>query len=234
MAKQVMIAGGTGEVGKRLLALMAGQEGLQVRVLIRRPGQPMGAPNLAALPFDYDDPTAYGRLFAKPCDLLLIALGTTRAVAGSAAAFLRVDRDYPIQIIQALAAAWPSARVGLVSSVGADQPRGLYLGAKAAVEGALTQSGLAHAIARPSMLRSQRQEFRLGEVAVDRLLSPAILALGRSLFPRSRGWWRWAPVHVREVAASLLAATLVLDPGERCILEGLDLHPGPITQWGKP
>jgi hypothetical protein len=39
---------------------------------------------------------------------------------------------------------------------------------------------------------------------------------------------------VREVAAALLAATLVLEPGEHCILEGVDLHPGPITQWGKP
>jgi len=234
MTQRVVIAGGTGEVGQRLLALMAGNEALQVRVLTRRSGLPRSAPNLVALPFDYDDAAAYGRLFEEPCDLLFIALGTTRAKAGSDAAFLRVDRDYPIQLIQALAAAWPSARVGLVSSVGADRPRGLYLGAKAAVEAALVQSGLAHAIARPSMLRSERQEFRLGEVAVDRLFSPAIHALGRTLFPRNQGWWRWAPVHVREVAASLLAATLVLEPGEHCILEGLDLHPGPVTQWGRP
>jgi uncharacterized protein YbjT (DUF2867 family) len=233
MAKQVVIAGGTGEVGQRLLALMAGNGAQQVRVLTRRPGLPVMAPNLVALSFDYEDSAAYGHLFEEPCDLLLIALGTTRAKAGSDAAFLRVDRDYPIQLILALAAAWPSARVGLVSSVGADRPRGLYLGAKAAVEAALVQSGLAHAIARPSMLHSERKEFRLAEVLFDRLLSPAILALGRGLFPRSRGWWRWAPVHVREVAASLLAATLVLEPGERCILEGLDLHSGPITQWGK-
>lgn len=234
MIQHGVIAGGTGEVGRRLLALMAGQEGLQVRVLTRQPGLPVQAPNLVALPFDYDDAAAYGRLFEDPCDLLLIALGTTRAKAGSDAAFLRVDRDYPILLIQALAAAWPLARVGLVSSVGADKPRGLYLGAKAAVETALAESGLAHAIARPSLLRSKRKEFRLLEVAVDRLLSPLILALGRGLFPRSRGWWALAPVHVREVAASLLAATLMLEPGERCILEGLDLHPGPITQWGKP
>jgi uncharacterized protein YbjT (DUF2867 family) len=234
MTQRVVIAGGTGEVGQRLLGLMAGNGALQVRVLTRRPGLPRTAPNLAALPFDYEDAAAYGRLFEEPCDLLLIALGTTRAKAGSDAAFLRVDRDYPIQLIQALAAAWPSARVGLVSSVGADRPRGLYLGAKAAVEAALVQSVLAHAIARPSMLRSDRKEFRLGEVALDRLLSPAILALGRSLFSRSRTWWRWAPVHVREVAASLLAATLVLEPGEHCILEGLDLHPGPVAQWGRP
>lgn len=234
MTQRVVIAGGTGEVGQRLLALMAGNEALQVRVLTRRPGLPLQASNITPLPFDYEDATAYGRLFQAPCDLLFIALGTTRAKAGSDAAFLRVDRDYPIQLIQALAVAWPSARVGLVSSVGADKQRGLYLGAKAAVEAALRDSGLAHAIARPSMLRSERAEFRLGEVAVDRLLSPAILALGRGLFPRNRAWWRWAPVHVREVAASLLAATLMLEPGERCILEGVDLHPGPVTQWGKP
>lgn len=234
MTQRVVIAGGTGEVGRRLLDLMAGTEALQVRALTRSPGLPLETPNLAALPFAYEEPAAYARLFEEPCDLLLIALGTTRAKAGSDVAFLRVDRDYPIQLIRALAAAWPSARVGLVSSVGADRPRGLYLGAKAAVEAALVQSGLAHAIARPSMLRSTRQEFRVGEVAVDRLLSPLVLALGRSLFPRSRGWWRWAPVHVREVAAALLAATLVLEPHEHCLLEGLDLHSGPISQWGRP
>lgn len=234
MTQHVVIAGGTGEVGQRLLALMAGNEALQVCVLTRRPGLPLQASNITPLPFDYEDATAYGRLFQAPCDLLFIALGTTRAKAGSDPAFLRVDRDYPIQLIQALAAAWPSARVGLVSSVGADKPRGLYLGAKAAVEAALRDSGLTHAIARPSMLRSERKEFRLMEVAVDRLISPAILALGRGLFPRSRAWWALAPVHVREVAASLLAATLVLEPGQHCILAGLDLHPGPITQWGRP
>ncbi len=234
MTQRVMIAGGTGEVGQRLLGLMAGNEALQVRVLTRRPGLSVQAPNLAALPFDYDDAAAYGRLFRAPCDLLLIALGTTRAKAGSDAAFLRVDQDYPIQLIQALAATWPAARVGLVSSVGADQPRGLYLGAKAAVEAALAGSKLAHAIARPSLLRSERQEFRLMEVAMDRLLSPAILALGRGLFNHSRGYWRWAPVHVREVAAALLSATLALEPGQRRFLEGPDLHPGPIARWGKP
>lgn len=234
MTRHVVIAGGTGEVGRQLLTLMAGQKGLRVRGLTRRSELPVQAANLVPLPFDYDDAAAYGRLFLQPCDLLFIALGTTRAKAGSDGAFLRVDRDYPIQLIQALVTAWPTARVGLVSSVGADRPRGLYLGAKAAVEAALVESGLAHAIARPSMLRSERQEFRLMEVAMDRLLSPAILALGRSVFPRSRGYWRWAPVQVREVAKALLTATLDLEPGQRHILEGLDLHPGPSQQWGKP
>jgi len=234
MTRHVMIAGGTGAVGGRLLALLAEDATVEVRALTRGSGLCTTSPNIHPLPFDYEDEGAYQRLFADPCDVLLIALGTTRSKAGSDAAFLRVDRDYPIRLIRALAGANPSARVGLVSSVGADRPRGLYLGAKAAVEAALQDSGLAHAIARPSMLRSDRSEFRLMEVGVDRLLSPGFLALGRRLYPRSRAWWRWAPVHVREVAAALLAATLNLKPGARRILESLDLHPGPVTQWGRP
>lgn len=234
MMRQVVIAGGTGEVGKRLLALMAARTELSVRALVRRPGSTLAAPNIEEVPFDYEDAAAYVTVFRPPCDLLLIALGTTRAKAGSDEAFLRVDRDYPLRLISALAATHPDARVGLVSSVGADRTRGLYLGAKAAVEEELKASGLAQVIARPSFLRSDRAEFRPAEVLVDRLISPVWLALGRGLFPRSHGWWRWAPVHVREVAAALLQASLALEPGQRRILEGLDLHPGPIAQWGRP
>ena len=233
MTRHVVIAGGTGEVGRQLLALMADRPDLSVRALVRRPGSTLVSPNIQEIPFNYEDATAYGPLFAPPCDLLLIALGTTRAKAGSDEAFLRVDRDYPLRLISALAATHPDARVGLVSSVGADRSRGLYLGAKAAVEEELAAQRLAHVIARPSFLRSDRAEFRSLEVAINRLIAPIWLALGR-LFPRSRGWWRWAPVHVREVAAALLGAALALEPGQRRILEGLDLHPGPVARWGRP
>lgn len=234
MTQHVLIAGGTGEVGKCLVALMAERPDLWVRALVRRPGTLKGAANLEEVPFDYEDPAAYGPAFARPCDLLLIALGTTRAKAGSDDAFLRVDRDYPMRLISALATLHPKARVGLVSSVGADHPRGLYLSAKATVEAELAASGLAHVIARPSFLRSDRSEFRPLEVFVNRLFAPLWLLLGRTAFPGSPGFWRWAPVHVREVAASLLEAALTLQPGQRRLLEGINLHPGPVDQWGKP
>ncbi len=234
MTRHVVIAGGSGEVGRQLLALMADRPDLSVRALVRRPGSTPVAPNLQEIPFDYEDAAAYAALFSAPCDLLLISLGTTRAKAGSNEAFLRVDRDYPLRLISALATTHPDARVGLVSSVGADRGKGLYLGAKAAVEAELGAQRLTHVIARPSFLRSDRAEFRPLEVAIHRLIAPPWLALGRGLFPRSRNWWRWAPVHVREVAASLLEAALALEPGQRRILEGLDLHPGPIARWGRP
>ena len=233
MVRQVVVAGGTGEVGRQLLALLAARPDSSIRALVRRPGSVAISANITEEPFDYEDAAAYLTVFQSPCDLLLIALGTTRAKAGSDEAFLRVDRDYPLRLISALAATHPKGRVGLVSSVGADRGKGLYLGAKAAVEAELTASGLAHAIARPSFLRSERSEFRPLEVLVDRLISPVWLALGRGLFPRSPGWWRWAPVHVREVATALLEASLALEPGQRRILEGVDLHPGPVARWGR-
>ena len=234
MTRSVVVAGGTGEVGRRLLARLGGRPDLEVRVLVRRPGLPLSAPNLREEILDFEDEGACARSLAGPCDLLLIALGTTRAKAGSDAAFLRVDRDLPLRLIRALAATHPEARVGLVSSVGADRPRGLYLTAKAEVEAGLAASGLAHVIARPSFLVSDRAEFRLGEVLVLRLLAPPWLALGRGLFPRRAGWWRWAPIHVREVADALLTAALALGPGQHRILEGPGLHPGPLATWGKP
>jgi uncharacterized protein YbjT (DUF2867 family) len=234
MVRDVVVAGGTGEVGRQLLARLSERPELRVRALVRRPGLPVPAPNLQEEVLDLADEAACRRSLAGPCDLLIIAVGTTRAKAGSPEAFLAVDRDLPLRLVRALAEAHPQARVGLVSSVGADRPRGLYLRAKAGVEAGLAATGLAHAVARPSLLVSRRREFRPGEWLVLHLLAPAWLALGRTLFPRSRGWWRWAPVHVREVAESLLMAALSLQPGERRILESLDLHPGPVPTWGKP
>ncbi|HEX9081376.1 MAG TPA: NAD(P)H-binding protein [Holophagaceae bacterium] len=234
MVRDVVVAGGTGEVGRQLLARLAEHPGLRVRALVRRPGLPVSASNLQEEHLDFEDEAACRRSLEGPCDLLLIAVGTTRAKAGSSDAFLAVDRDLPLRLIRTLADVHPQARVGLVSSAGADRPRGLYLQAKAEVEAALAATGLAHAVARPSFLVSDRREFRWAERLVLGLLAPAWLALGRALFPRSRGWWRWAPVHVREVAESLLAAALALEPGERRLLESLDLHPGPVPTWGKP
>src|SRR6185312_8916706 len=150
---RVVIAGGSGQVGLRLLAGLGARAECEVAVLTRRPGLPVEAPNLRAVPFDYEDDAAYGRLFETPCDLLFIALGTTLRQAGGAAGLIKVDHDYPVRLIQALAAANPAAKVGLVSAVGADgHAIGAYMRAKRDLERTLQASGLAHAIARPSFL----------------------------------------------------------------------------------
>ena len=217
----VVVAGGTGQVGKRLLSGLARRADCEVTALLRRPGLPVEGANLRGQVFDYDDPAAYARLFEAPCDLLLIALGTTLKQAGGAPGLRRVDHDYPRRLIEALAAAHPSAKVGLVSSVGADgRAVGSYLRAKRDLEDALRASGLACAIARPSFLLRDDSAGRPAEWVVNRVLSKPWLGLGRRCFPRARRFWKWAPVPPAAVAAALLEAAFSLKPGECRVLEG--------------
>lgn len=53
MTRTVVVTGGTGEVGRRLLARLAGRPDLEVAALVRRPGLPVRALNLRELPFDF-------------------------------------------------------------------------------------------------------------------------------------------------------------------------------------
>jgi uncharacterized protein YbjT (DUF2867 family) len=177
---------------------------------MRRPGALPPGTGARELVFDYDEAASYQRLGTEiPCDVLLCCLGTTMKNAGSPEAFLKVDRDYPLALL-ARAAALPRPPVfGLVSSVGADRARGVYLGAKAAVEKAVRESGLAAVIVRPSLLDGDRAEFR----AAERIG----LAVGRPLFAllaaaTGRAAWvgRFAPIAVSTVAAALVRETLRL------------------------
>jgi uncharacterized protein YbjT (DUF2867 family) len=221
--KQVVIAGSTGEVGKRLVSRACANPELIVHALVRREGAWAANGAVHEIVFDYEDPGAYAALFREvPCDALLIALGTTTGKAG-VAGLERVDRDYPLFLIDALQRAHPHAQVGFCSSVGADRPRGHYLLAKAAVERGLQASSLATAIARPSLLISDRGEFRPLEVLALPLLKLGFGVLKR-LRPRSSFVWKYAPVHAAQVAACLLTATLRLENSQHVLLEGAKLH----------
>ncbi|HTL97309.1 MAG TPA: NAD(P)H-binding protein [Holophagaceae bacterium] len=222
---QVVVAGGTGQVGMRILAGLAARADCAVTMLARRPELPLDGPNLRARIFDYDDAAAYDALFAAPCDVLFIALGTTLKQAGGAAGLRRVDHDYPVRLIGALARANPAAKVGLVSAVGADgHAVGAYLRAKRDLEAVLQASGLAHAIARPSFLLRDDSTGRPAEWLVNRVLSRPWRGLGHLAFPRGRRFWKWAPVSPAAVAGALLEATFDLPPGGRRILEGSDFR----------
>lgn len=217
----ILLAGGTGLVGRAALAELMHRGGHRVRALVRRPG---ALPASVELPFDFDDLSAYDRVLSEQRpDIVLCALGTTLRAAGSAEAFRTVDLDYPARLMSATARLAPRAVFGLVSSLGADRPRGLYLTVKAQAEAALTATDLRHVILRPSLLLGPRQDFRPGE-ALAQALAPAYLALARA-FPRSEGLWRYAPIPAESVGIALVRACLDAPPASGgLILEGRALR----------
>lgn len=142
------------------------------------------------------------------CDTVICALGTTRAKAGSDAAFWRVDHDYPLAIAQAARTRGANA-FALVSAIGADpQSRLLYNRTKGAVEasiGALDYPS--YTIVRPGLIGGDRKEFR----AVERISQGVLGLLGPAL-PRG---WRISPAE--NIAQALIDAAIAGKPGRHLI-----------------
>jgi len=218
--KNVLVVGGTGLVGSYLLRALS-EEGLYLTTaLVRKAGAlPSVLQNTRELVFDFENSGQYSKLAEQNYDFVFCCLGTTRKKAGSASQFRRVDFDYPAGILRTVKNTKPV--FGLVSSVGADSPTGLYLKTKFDLEQEVFASGLRFVIVRPSLLLGDRQEFRLGE-------SLAIQTFGRleNLFRNhlGNGIAKYAPIHAQAVAQALLAgAKRAAQEDLTLVLEGRSL-----------
>lgn len=185
-----VVAGATGLVGRELCGILAAG-GFTVRALARRP-----VPGTETHPADYEhlDPALFGGV-----ECAFSGLGTTIKVAGSQAAFRRVDYDFNLAFARAAHSAGVT-RFGLVSAAGAN-PRSLlfYSRVKGELEAALTELDFARlVIARPSFLVGNRsrlgQPARPGETWAERVLSPLAPVL---------------PADLRPIAAATVARALV-------------------------
>jgi uncharacterized protein YbjT (DUF2867 family) len=213
-SRVALLAGASGLVGRELLQLLlASSEYELVHSLLRRAGAGASSAKLRELVVSFDD------LPALPaCDDVFIALGTTIKVAGSEAAFRRVDYDYVVGVATAGRKAG-ATRLGIVSALGADaQSRVFYNRVKGEMERAVTGLGYESVvIAQPSLLMGDRealgQPTRAGEVWARRLLGPVT-----GLIPAS-----FRPVNARSVAAALLAATSRGAPGTT-VVPSRDMH----------
>jgi uncharacterized protein YbjT (DUF2867 family) len=216
--RHVAVAGATGLVGGELVRLLDATDDIRVTALVRSLAPGRFPPRVAEQLFDFENERSYRALGERGFDALFCCLGTTRATAGSDEAFRRVDRDYPLALLATAQGLARPAVFGLVSSVGAEQSRGLYLGTKAEVEQAVRSSGVPYVIVRPSLLRGQRGERRVAE----RLA----IGLARPLELLARSWEtaaRYAPILASDVARALAQAAL--GPGEpHLVLEGADLR----------
>ena len=173
----LFIAGATGLVGGRALALALADPRI-TRVI---------APTRRAIPAQdrlvnprLDDLLANAGHADWHADAAICALGTTRAAAGSAAAFRAVDHDLVLLLARRLREAGVT-RFALVSALGAN-PRSplLYPRTKGEVEQAVGALGFPSVtILQPGFLDGERAENRPMERLVGRVLRVAAPLLPR-------------------------------------------------------
>ncbi len=193
MPKSAIVAGATGLVGSRLLALLLADPDYEtIHALVRHP---LGIANAKLREHRVD----YGRLaeFAWPvADDVYCCLGTTIRAAGSQEAFREVDYDYPLAIARG-AQAHGARQFLFVSAMGADaRATVFYSRVKGELEAAIAVLGYSAAIAfRPSLLAGDRREHRLGERVALMVMQPF-----RWLVPR-----KYRPVADVAVARAMVS-----------------------------
>ena len=204
--RTALLAGATGLIGAELLMrLRADLRYRHTHVLLRR-----ALPGISASARVTPHVVDFAQLpvTLPTVDDVYIALGTTIKVAGSEAAFRRVDLDAVVATARAARAAGAS-RLAVVSALGADpDSRVFYNRVKGEMQTAIAQLGYgAVVIAQPSLLIGDRsalgQPTRPAEVWIARLFSPVMALVPRGV----------RPIRADAVAAALLAAMLAAQPG---------------------
>ncbi|KAI6006669.1 hypothetical protein F5J12DRAFT_782911 [Pisolithus orientalis] len=178
--KSALLLGATGAVGKKLLAeLLAHDEWCKIGEYGRRvtalenlpPGQREG--RLEQKVIDFENIETAG-LKNGQWDVVFVTLGTTRAQAGSAEMFEKIDREYVVNACRAAKSDNPALQQRLVylSSSGASATSPfLYPKSKGLTELALARLGYSDTIVfRPGLLRgAERPQRRIGETLLGYL-----------------------------------------------------------------
>ncbi len=135
-------------------------------------------------------------------DVMFCCIGTTIKMAGSQAAFTKVDYDIPVDCAKA-ALQNGVQKVVLISSVGASSASSnFYLQTKGKVEDALCsmQFSATH-IFQPSFLMGDRKERRIGEKMAGVIFS----GLSFLLFG---GLKKYRPINIQQLAKAMMLAGL--------------------------
>jgi uncharacterized protein YbjT (DUF2867 family) len=212
---RVLVAGGTGLVGRALLAQLAADPRCRsVTALVRQPAQRQGLPRgVTALLADYSTLGQADAPVLPAADWAFCCLGTTIKTAGSQAAFRAVDFDAVLAFARAAQAAGVS-RIGVVSAMGANVgSRVFYNRVKGEAEQALTALRFERlVIARPSLLLGDRPALGQASRPGERLAQALMPGLGWLLPRKLRPIEASAVAHaLRRALADAAAGTTVLE-----------------------
>ncbi len=165
---KVLLAGATGMVGAATLALLLADERLEQVVAPTRRLLPPHAKLLN--PIMTSEDLQPGAVWWE-VDAAISALGTTRANAGSAAAYRAIDFGYALAIAKKVRKGG-ATRFALTSSMGADaRSRFVYPRTKGELEDAIGHLGFRSlTLVRPGFLGGERSENRPMEAVLGSLL----------------------------------------------------------------
>lgn len=207
---RVLVAGGTGLVGRALLTQsVADPRCRSVTALVRQAGQRQGLPRgVTAQVVDYATLGQPGAPALPAADWAFCCLGTTIKTAGSQAAFRAVDFEAVLAFARAAQAAGVR-RIGVVSAMGANARSSVFYNrVKGEAEQALAALGFEHLVfARPSLLLGDRTALGQATRPVERLGQALMPVLGW-LLPR-----KLRPISAAAVATALRRALADAGPG---------------------
>lgn len=200
-----VVAGATGLVGSELLQRLLVEPGYRLLIALARRPLVLTNPRLVLVDANFDQldqVLSRATAEAAPIDVFC-CLGTTIRVAGSEAAFRRVDHDFVLALGR-WAAHVGARRMLIISALGADAAsRVFYNRVKGETERDLAAVGLRSlVILRPSLLTGERREFRFGERAALALTAPL-----RLFIPA-----RMQPIAAADVAQAMINAAFADRP----------------------
>lgn len=206
MPKIAVVAGATGLTGSTLLRQLAGDTHFDRVVALMRSANRGMPERVESVIVDFEalakgDSTIAIDHVARDELAVFCCLGTTIKVAGSQAAFRRVDFDYVVAVAR-WAKAQHAVHFGLISALGASAKSSVfYTRTKGEAEDAVRALALPSVhIVRPSFIDGNRTESRPGESVAIRFargISPLLVGPLR----------RYRVVTAEAIAASLLAAS---------------------------
>lgn len=165
MGKTAWVAGATGVVGNHLITLLNQHQSYsEVIALVREPNVNRWKNLTKVTQWQVNYQTLTNATKEMHVDDLFCALGSTTKKTPDKKEYRQIDVQYPLNFAS-LGAQHGAKFYGLVSSHGAN-PKALsyYLKMKGELEQTLSQLPYPHiGIARPSLLKGEREEFRLLE-----------------------------------------------------------------------
>lgn len=196
VGKTALLFGATGAVGQQVLDLLINDHRYDKIVVFSRKVIPIEHPKLEVI---LDALSDLDRIAGKiRGDELFCCVGTTSRKAGSREAFRKVDLDMPVNLARIASGNGVDGFI-VISSIGAGSKKaGFYLAVKTEMEEQVIQYDFKRlAIVRPSLLLSDRDEFRFGEEAGKALNSLLGWAMKGKL-QKYRG------IHTRDVARAMI------------------------------